>query len=249
MFKMYNVAVRMNEKTILKDLSFIVPKGQITVMIGESGSGKSTTISALLGMLPAHATVEGSIYFNGQNIMELSKQEQLALRQKHFFTIFQDAINSFSPTIKIKQQMYALSALRKGHKKKDFLATIQVMLKDFHLPENVLYCYPFELSGGMLQRCMLACALYNEPDILIADEPTSALDMLHQQEFIQLLKKLHTRLGTTILLITHDLGVAAAIADFILVMKNGEMVERGHVKDIFEQPKHPYTKQLVANHF
>lgn len=249
MFKMYNVAVRMNEKTILKDISFIVPKGQITVMIGESGSGKSTTISALLGMLPAYTTVEGSIYFNGQNVMELSKQDQLVLRQKHFFTIFQDAINSFSPTLKIKKQLYALSALRLGHTKEAFIAKIKVILKDLDLPENVLDCYPFELSGGMLQRCMLACALYNEPDILIADEPTSALDMLHQQEFILLLKKLHSRLGTTILLITHDLGIAASIADFILVMKDGEMVERGRVTDIFEQPKHPYTKRLVANYF
>ena len=249
MLKMDNVSVQINEKSILKNMSFTVPQGQITAIIGESGSGKSTTLSALLGMLPKHASVKGSIYFNERNVMKLSKHDQVALRQKHFFTIFQDAANSLSPTQKIKQQLYGLTALRNGDTKEAFLARMTVILKDLNLHEDVLMRYPFELSGGMLQRCMLACAFYLEPDILLADEPTSALDMLHQQEFIQRLKKLHNRLATTVLLITHDLSVAASIADLILVMKNGEIIERGQVVDSFEQPKHPYTKRLVANHF
>lgn len=249
MFKMENVTVRINEKFILNDLSFTVPKGQITVMIGESGSGKSTMLSAILGMLPAQATVEGSIFFNGRNIVELAKQDQAVLRQRHFFTIFQDAANSFSPTQKMKQQLYGLTALRMGQTKAVFLAKMKHIVQDLHLPADVLEHYPFELSGGMLQRCMLACALYLAPAVLLADEPTSSLDMLHQQEFIQQLKRLHTQLETTVLLITHDLDVAASIADFILVMKSGEIVERGQVTEIFEQPKHPYTRQLVAHHF
>ncbi|WP_155591015.1 ABC transporter ATP-binding protein [Lysinibacillus cavernae] len=249
MFNIENLTVRINDKYLIKGMTFTVPKGQITAIIGESGSGKSTTISALLGILPAQATLEGTIFFNGRDLIDLSRDERLALRKKHFFTIFQDATNSFSPTLKMKQQLYSLTALRLGHKNEAFLAKIKVILKDLNLSEDVLESYPFELSGGMLQRCMLACALYNEPDVLMADEPTSALDMLHQQEFIKRLKKLHTQLGTTVLLITHDLGVAASIADFILVMKNGEIVERGQVAEIFEQPKHLYTKRLVANHF
>lgn len=247
-FKIENVAVHLNGKYLIQDLSFTVPKGQITAVIGESGSGKSTTLSALLGMLPAQAVMEGSILFNERNLMELSEQERAGLRKKHFFTIFQDATNSFSPTLKMKQQLYRLTASRLGQKEEAFLGKITAIFKDLNLPEDVLNRYPFELSGGMLQRCMLACAFYNEPDVLMADEPTSALDMLHQQEFIKLLKNLHARLGTTIILITHDLGVAA-IADSMIVMKNGEIVEGGQVAEIFKEPKHPYTKRLVANHF
>ncbi|MDM5350037.1 ABC transporter ATP-binding protein [Lysinibacillus sphaericus] len=248
MFKVDNLAVQLDGKSLIQGLTFTVPKGQITAIIGESGSGKSTTLSALLGMLPARATMEGSIVFNERNVMTMSEQERVKLRKKHFFTIFQDAMNSFSPTQKIKHQLYRLTASRLGQKEEEFLDKITAILKELNLPKDVLNRYPFELSGGMLQRCMLACAFYHEPDVLMADEPTSALDMLHQQEFIKLLKNLHARLGTTILLITHDLGVAK-MADSILVMKNGEIVESGRMSEIFKEPKHPYTKQLVAHHF
>lgn len=248
MFKVDNLAVRLSGKSLIQGLTFTVPKGHITAIIGESGSGKSTTLSALLGMLPARASMEGSILFNEKNLMAMSEQERVELRKKHFFTIFQDATNSFSPNQKMKPQLYRLTASRVGHKEEEFLSKIMAILKELNLPEDVLQRYPFELSGGMLQRCMLACAFYNEPDVLMADEPTSALDMLHQQEFIKLIKNLHARLGTTILFITHDLGVAK-IADSILVMKNGEIVESGQVSEIFKEPKHPYTKRLVAHHF
>ena len=249
MFNIENLTVRVNDKNLIHNISFAVPKGQITAVIGESGSGKSTTVSAILGILPPHAVVTGAVFFCGKNQMELSKKERTALRTKHVFTIFQDATNSFSPTQKMKQQLYMYSALRLGHQKEKFLLKMTSILKQLNLSEDVLERYPFELSGGMLQRCMLACALYTEPDVLIADEPTSALDMLHQQDFIQLLKTLHDKLGITILLITHDLGVAVSVADSIVVMKNGAIVEMGQVAEIFEQPKHPYTKRLVANHF
>jgi ABC-type dipeptide/oligopeptide/nickel transport system ATPase component len=249
MFKIDNLTVRVNDKNLIHNISLTVPKGQITAVIGESGSGKSTTVSAILGMLPPPAEATGAVFFNGQNIMTMSKKDRLLLRTKHIFTIFQDATNSFSPTKKMKQQLYMFTALRMGEEKEMFLPKMTAILKELNLTEDVLDCYPFELSGGMLQRCMLACALYNEPDILIADEPTSALDMLHQQHFITLLKNLHAQLGTTIILITHDLGVAVSLADTIVVMKNGEIVEKGPATEIFEQPKHPYTKRLVANQF
>lgn len=249
MFNIENLTVRVQEKNLVHNISFAVPKGQITAVIGESGSGKSTTVSAVLGIIPPQANTTGAVLWEGSNMLEMANEEKARLRAKHFFTIFQDASNSFSPSQKMKHQLFALTALRLGHKKALFLATMTSILKDLNLPESVLNCYPFELSGGMLQRCMLACALYIQPDVLIADEPTSALDMLHQQDFMKLLKNYHTQLGTTILLITHDLGVAASIADTIVVMKNGEVVEKGPVANIFQQPKHPYTKRLVANHF
>lgn len=179
MFKVDNLAVRLSGKSLIQGLTFTVPKGHITAIIGESGSGKSTTLSALLGMLPARASMEGSILFNEKNLMAMSEQERVELRKKHFFTIFQDATNSFSPTQKMKPLLYRLTASRVGHKEEEFLSKIMAILKELNLPEDVLQRYPFELSGGMLQRCMLACDFYNEPDVLMADEPTSALDMLH----------------------------------------------------------------------
>ena len=249
MFNIENLTVRVHEKTLVHNISFAVPKGQITAVIGESGSGKSTTVSAILGILSSQADTTGAVLWEENNMLKMPNEEKERLRSKHIFTIFQDASNSFSPSQKMKHQLYALTALRLGHKKELFLATMSSILKDLNLPKSVLNCYPFELSGGMLQRCMLACALYIKPDVLIADEPTSALDMLHQQDFMKLLKNYHIQLGATILLITHDLGVAASIADTIVVMKNGEVVEKGPVVAIFQQPKHPYTKRLVANHF
>ncbi|MFJ7666491.1 ATP-binding cassette domain-containing protein [Lysinibacillus sp. NPDC097195] len=249
MFNIENLTVRVHNKNLVRNISFAVPKGQITAVIGESGSGKSTTVSAILGILAPQADATGTVLFEGRNLLKMSNDERVQLRSKRFFTILQDASNSFSPTQKMKHQLYTLTALRLGHKKELFLATMTSIFKDLNLPESVFNCYPFELSGGMLQRCMLACALYIKPDVLIADEPTSALDMLHQQDFMKLLKNYHSQLGTTILLITHDLGVAASIANTIVVMKDGEVVEKGQVEEIFQQPQHPYTQRLVANHF
>ncbi|QPQ35629.1 ATP-binding cassette domain-containing protein [Lysinibacillus sp. JNUCC-52] len=249
MFSIDNLTVQVNDKNLIHNISLTVPKGEITAVIGESGSGKSTTISAILGMLPPQTEAMGAVFFNGENMLTMSKKDRLLLRSKHIFTIFQDATNSFSPTQKMKQQLYMFTALRVGDDKERFLSKMTAILKELNLSVDILESYPFELSGGMLQRCMLACALYNEPDILIADEPTSALDMLHQQHFITLLKKLHAQLGTTIILVTHDLGVAVSLANNIVVMKDGEIVEKGQATEIFEQPKHPYTLRLVANHF
>lgn len=249
MLRLKNVSVSINNKNLIQHISFTVPEHKITAVIGESGSGKSTTISAILGILPAHANIQGEIFWHDSNVLAMSSKERSTIGKTNFFTIFQDAANSFSPTTKMRKQLYMFSGQRLGHKEELFLSKMSLIFKDLELSEDILQRYPFELSGGMLQRCMLACAFYNEPALLIADEPTSALDMLHQQEFIKLLKNLNNRLGTTILLITHNLEMAVSTAHSIVVMKSGEVVETGQASEIFEAPKHPYTKRLVANHF
>lgn len=249
MLSIEQLSVEMNGRQLIHNVTFPVPKGHITSIIGESGSGKSMTVSAILGLLPVHAQVWGDILFNDKNLVEMSPKERVELRKKHFFTVFQDAANSFSPSTKMKHQLFIFTGHKQGHSKMEFYQRMRVILQDLDLTDDIMERYPFELSGGMLQRCMLACALYTEPTLLIADEPTSALDMLIQKDFIDLLKKLNDEKGTTILLITHDLDIAASVAHAVVVMKKGEVVETGQVSDVFDKPQHPYTKLLLENHF
>ncbi|QDQ03066.1 ABC transporter ATP-binding protein [Lysinibacillus fusiformis] len=249
MLSIDKLSVELNGKQLIKHVTFTVPKGRITSIIGESGSGKSMTVSAILGLLPVHAHASGGIFLNEKNLLEMSLKERVELRKMHFFTIFQDAANSFSPSKKMKHQLFLLTGHKRGHTKVTFYQKMRLILQDLDLTEEIMERYPFELSGGMLQRCMIACALYIEPELLIADEPTSALDMLIQKDFMDLLKKLNDEKGTTILLITHDLDIAVSAAHSVVVMKKGVVVETGQISDVFEMPKHPYTKLLLANHF
>ncbi|MGE6515921.1 ATP-binding cassette domain-containing protein [Lysinibacillus sphaericus] len=249
MLSIDGLSVSLNGRQLINNVTFTVPKGRITSIIGESGSGKSMTVSAILGLLPVHAQASGAISLNDKNLVEMSPKDKVELRKMHFFTIFQDAANSFSPSTKMKHQLFIFTGHKKGHTKMVFFQKMRLILQDLDLTEDIMERYPFELSGGMLQRCMIACALYTEPTLLIADEPTSALDMLIQKDFIELLKKLNDEKGTTILLITHDLDIAVSAAHSVVVMKKGEVVEKGLVTDIFEMPKNSYTKLLLENHF
>lgn len=249
MLRVHQLSIDIDGKSIVRNSSFSVPLGKITSIIGESGSGKSMTVSALLGIVPTGAKVTGQAIFNEKNLITVSDREMMEIRKKHLFTIFQDAANSFNPSVKMRHQLFEFSGRKTGDTIEEFRVKMEGILDDLGLASEIMEQYPFELSGGMLQRCMIACALYMEPALLIADEPTSALDMVLQKEFIGLLKRLNERHGTTILLITHDLDIVAEAAHDMVVMRHGEVIETGSVVEVFDCPKHPYTKLLLDSRF
>ncbi|MFD1929658.1 ATP-binding cassette domain-containing protein [Sporosarcina siberiensis] len=243
------LTVPIDGRCIIENSSFQVPEGKITSIIGESGSGKSMTVSAILGIMPPGAKVTGKVYFQGNDLIELPMNELMAIRKNSIFTVFQDATNSFNPTVKMEPQLYAFSGERKEDTLSHFRLKMERILQSLGLDVTILEQYPFELSGGMLQRCMNACALYVEPDLLIADEPTSSLDKVLQKEFIGLLKQLNEEKGTTVLLITHDLDIVVDAAHEVVVMYGGKVVETGSVTETITSPKHSYTKLLLASRF
>ena len=249
MISVRDLSIRIENKQITDHVEFTIPRGKITSLIGESGSGKSMTVSAMLGMLPANAKVSGEVLYDGRNLLRESNQVMERIRKRDIFTIFQDAANSFNPSVKMGSQLYAFSGGRVGDAKDVYVAKMHIILEKLGLTSNIFEQYPFELSGGMLQRCMIACAFYVEPALLIADEPTSALDMVLQKEFIQLVTSLNEERGTTILLITHDLDIVAEAAHEMAVMQQGRIVEAGSVEAVFAQPVHAYTKRLLASRF
>jgi len=249
MLEVNSLSVSINSNHIVDDITFSVQRGQITSIIGESGSGKSMMVGALLGILPQGGQANGQAIFNGENLLKVSSKELAIIRKLHIFTIFQDAANSFNPSVKMGYQLYEFSGRRIGDTVSEFQVKMPVLLKELELTDEIMGQYPFELSGGMLQRCMIACALYIKPDLLIADEPTSALDTVLQKEFIVLLKRLNEQRGTTILLITHDLDVVAEAAHNMVVMLRGKVVETGDVATVLEKPVHLYTKRLLESRF
>ncbi|MCM3744694.1 ABC transporter ATP-binding protein [Sporosarcina luteola] len=248
MLEAIGLSVKINGIPVVKDSSFFIPEGKITAVIGESGSGKSMTVAALLRMLPVDAQAYGEICFMGTDLLKATDEEMAVLRKRKFFTIFQDALNSFNPSVKMDRQLYAFSAGRVGDDQDSFQKKMKAILGKLNLSSEILNQYPFELSGGMLQRCMIACALYVKPALLIADEPTSALDKVVQKEFLKWLRLLNES-GTTVLIITHDLDVVADAADEMIVMRKGEIVETGAVADILARPTHEYTKRLLDSRF
>lgn len=246
---MSGLTIKIGNTPIVKDSSFFIRKGKITALIGESGSGKSMTVAAILRLLPPAARVEGTILFEGKNLLEASHTEIVELRRRRVFTIFQDASSSFNLAIRMARQLYAFSAGRINDNNIQFKKKMGRIMNDLRLPHDVLNQYPHELSGGMLQRCMIACALYVEPDLLIADEPTSALDMEVREDFLKELRVLNEKHGTTVLLITHDLDIVANAANDMVVMHKGKVVETGIVSEVLERPEDSYTKRLLNSRF
>ncbi|WP_025783414.1 ABC transporter ATP-binding protein [Sporosarcina sp. D27] len=249
MIDVRDLSIRINDKQITDHVDFNIPRGKIITLVGESGSGKSMTISAMLGMLTTDINVSGKVIYEGRNLLDVSDKDMKSVRKKDIFTIFQDASNSFNPSVKLGRQMYAYSGGRIGDTTDVFNVKMLPVLDKLGLSWDITEQYPFQLSGGMLQRCMIACAFYVEPELLIADEPTSALDMVLQKQFIQLLIQLNEERGTTILLVTHDLDIVAEAAHEMVVMQQGRVVETGTVETVFSQPRHAYTKRLLESRF
>ncbi|QTD39986.1 ABC transporter ATP-binding protein [Sporosarcina sp. Te-1] len=249
MLEVDGLSILIHGKRIVDRSTFSVPMGSLTALIGESGSGKSMTVAAILRMLPDGGEATGMIRLNGENVLECKERDILTIRRQRIFTIFQDASNSFDGSRKMGRQLYSLSAGRLGEDISMFHKKMPDIIKKLDLPADVLDRYPFELSGGMLQRCMIACALYMEPELLVADEPTSAFDRVVQREFSSWLRRLNEQHGTTILMVTHDLEMVVETAHHLIVMHEGKVVETGAVDDVLAHPKHPYTNRLLESRF
>lgn len=239
------------EVKAVNGVSFNLGKGKILGVVGESGSGKSVTAYSIMQILAdTGKVVEGEILFKGQNILDYSKKEMDAFRGKKVSIIFQDPMTSLNPTFTIGWQLREALQLHTEYKTKKQANKRAIELLEMvgvNEPESRIKQYPFELSGGMRQRVMIAMALACEPDILIADEPTTALDVTIQAQILELMQDLQKKLGMAIILVTHDLGVIASMCDEIIVMYGGRVCERGTADDIFYRPCHEYTKGLLRS--
>ena len=234
----------------VRDISFQVNEGETVAIVGESGCGKSVTAKTIMGLVaepPGEIKSESQVLYLGENILEQSEKEWEKYRGAKCSMIFQDALTSLNPTMNIGRQIEENITNHYKVTKKEARAKAVEMLELVKIPDPAMCLkkYPHELSGGMRQRIMIAIALSGNPKILIADEPTTALDVTIQAQIIGLLKYIQAKLGTTIILITHDLGVVASIADKIIVMYSGKIVEKGECSEIFSSYRHPYTWALL----
>jgi len=247
-----SVAFRQGQReTLAVDrVSFEIKKGETVALVGESGSGKSVTAISVLKLLPYPSArhPSGSVRFKGQHLLHLSETEIRSVRGNDITIIFQEPMTSLNPLHTIEKQIGEILLLHRGltgqaARERTIELLSQVGIPD---PEMRLKSYPHQLSGGQRQRVMIAMALANEPDLLIADEPTTALDVTVQAQILNLLKELQRRLGMAMLFITHDLGIVRKLADTVCVMKEGKIVEKGPVERVFTAPVHPYTRALLA---
>ncbi|WP_372746747.1 ABC transporter ATP-binding protein [Lutibacter sp.] len=233
--------------TVVKNVSFELNNQQILGIVGESGSGKSVTSLAILGLLPKSAKVEGNIVFNDSNLAEISEQEFQKIRGNQISMIFQEPMSSLNPSLTCGYQVLEILLQHKKISKKAAKLEVIELFNKVKLPraEAIYNQYPHQISGGQKQRVMIAMAIACKPKILIADEPTTALDVTVQKEIIELLKELQQETAMSIIFITHDLSLVSEIANTVLVMYKGEIVEQGLVEQVFKQPKHNYTKALI----
>jgi microcin C transport system ATP-binding protein len=231
-------------------VSFDIAKGETLALVGESGSGKSVTALSVMKLLPypSASHPSGSIRFKDKELLDLPESEIRRVRGNDITIVFQEPMTSLNPLHTIERQIGEILLLHGGVTGGAARARIVELLTQVGLPdaEGRLASYPHQLSGGQRQRVMIAMALANEPDLLIADEPTTALDVTVQAQILELLRDLQKRLGMTMLFITHDLGIVRKIANRVCVMKHGEIVEQGDVEQVFSAPQHPYTQQLLA---
>ncbi|MDJ0934863.1 MAG: ABC transporter ATP-binding protein [Kiloniellales bacterium] len=235
----------------VRGVSFDIEKGKTLALVGESGSGKSVSALSILQLLPYPAathTLGSSVEFKGQQLMGAPARKLRQVRGDQISMIFQEPMTSLNPLHKVEKQIAETLILHKGLNPQQCRGRVLELLRLVGLqdPEKRLGAYPHELSGGQRQRVMIAMALANEPDLLIADEPTTALDVTIQAQILKLLKELQQKFGMAMLLITHDLAIVRKMADRVCVMTNGEIVETGTTWDIFERPQHPYTQKLLA---
>jgi oligopeptide/dipeptide ABC transporter ATP-binding protein len=230
------------------DLS--IERGQVLGVVGESGSGKTVTMLSVLGLLPSGARVDGSVRFDGRELLGLAPRELRKLRGARIGMIFQDPKTSLNPVQTIGHQI--VEGIRIHHtevsRKEAAKRAVELLaLVGIPQPDRRARDYPHQFSGGMCQRAMIAMAVANGPDVLIADEPTTALDVTIQAQILDLLRDIRREKGVSIVLISHDLGVVAGLADEVAVMYAGRVVERGTVDDVYERPRHPYTQGLLAS--
>ncbi|WP_180850450.1 MULTISPECIES: ABC transporter ATP-binding protein [Bacillaceae] len=238
------------ETRVVDSIRFDVHKGEVLGIVGESGCGKSVTSLSIMGLLPKKSSkLTGEVLFQGKDLLQLSEKSLRKMRGNDIAMVFQEPMTSLNPLFKIGNQLEESLRVHQDLTKKQAKERVIQILRLVGLPrpEELYDEYPHQLSGGMRQRVMIAMAMICDPKVLIADEPTTALDVTIQAQILKLMKDLNQKLETSIVFITHDLGVVAEMCDRVMVMYAGQVVEEGSVLAIFKNPKHPYTKGLMKS--
>ncbi|MFA6178237.1 MAG: ABC transporter ATP-binding protein [Candidatus Methylopumilus sp.] len=234
-------------RLLVNNVSFSLQPGKTTCVVGESGSGKSLTALSVMGLLSKQLQRrQGKVIFQGQDLADLSNEQMRQIRGRKIGMIFQEPMTSLNPVLTVGYQIGESLTVHLGLKNHALKARVAQLLEQVGIPPSRANSYPDELSGGQRQRVMIAMSIACEPAMLIADEPTTALDVTVQAQILNLLDELKTRMNMGMLFITHDFGVVADIADDVVVMFRGEIVESGPVDQVLENPQHPYTKALLA---
>lgn len=236
---------------VVHGVSFDVPRGSSLGIVGESGSGKSLTCRAILGILPPGAEVTaGSIAFDGIDLLDRTPRQWQGLHGTRLSAVFQDPASYLNPSISVGRQLAEVLRVKSGLSRREARARAVELFASMGLrrPAEVFHQFPFELSGGMLQRVLIAIAVSGDPDLLIADEATTALDATVQAEVLDILEDLRESRQLTLVLVSHDLAVVAQMCDRVIVLKDGEIVEAGETSSVLRSPQHPYTRLLVKNH-
>ena len=243
-----SVSIDFGSKPAVRELSFSIAPGESVGLVGESGSGKSATALAIMRLLPPQASTRGRILFQGDDLLTASDAAIRSIRGRHFAMIFQEPMTALNPVMRVGDQV-AEAVVAHGGRKRDALKRSVEALRDVGIPEpeRRAHSYPHQLSGGMRQRVMIAMAIVNRPQLLIADEPTTALDVTIQAQILELLADLRRRFNLAMLFISHDLAVVSQVTDRVAVMYAGSLVEVGSARDIFTAPAHPYTSGLLAS--
>ncbi|MBV9579958.1 MAG: ABC transporter ATP-binding protein [Chloroflexi bacterium] len=242
-----NLTVRVGHLDIIHGISFALAAGQRTGLIGESGSGKTLSALAIMGLLPDGLSATGHVLYQGRNLLELDERDLCRLRGDRLAMIFQEPMTALNPVMKIRDQVAEPLRIHRGLRARDAQAAALDALRRVHIPDaqEKLHAYPHQLSGGQRQRAMIAMATACSPELLIADEPTTALDVTVQAQILELLVELVEEEGASLLLITHDLPVVANVCQQVLVLYGGYIVEEGDVDSVFGRPSHPYTRALL----
>ncbi|WP_249301842.1 ABC transporter ATP-binding protein [Qiania dongpingensis] len=248
MIEVKNITVAYGSDTVVKNVSFAMKPGEVIGIVGESGSGKSTLLKSILGLLDSRAKVlGGEIRLNGKNLLEFPPARMRQIRGKEIAMVFQHPELSLDPVWTVGRSFYESIRVHREITKKEANVLGRKLLEALELgePDKILSSYPFELSGGMCQRAAIAIAMANRPGILLADEPTSALDVTVQKQVIETMMQMRKEFGASILIVSHNIGVIAKMADFVGVMRRGQMVEWGTKEEVLYSPKQDYTKALI----
>ncbi|MCD2491835.1 ABC transporter ATP-binding protein [Lacrimispora sp. NSJ-141] len=248
MLEVKNITVAYGSDTVVKDVSFAVKPGEVIGIVGESGSGKSTVLKSILGLLDSRGKVlGGEILLNGENLLGFTSGRMRQIRGKEIAMVFQHPELSLDPVWPVGRSFYESIRVHREITKKEAAVQGRKLLEALELgePDKILSSYPFELSGGMCQRAAIAIAMANRPGILLADEPTSALDVTVQKQVIETMMQMRKEFSASILIVSHNIGVIAKMADFVGVMRRGQMVEWGTKEEVLYSPEHDYTKALI----
>ncbi len=241
------VQVKNSGQKLIRDVTFSLNRGESLGIVGESGSGKSTTIKAISHLHNSSIQYEGVIRYQGKDLLGISGAEMTALRGKELFMIFQDGMSAFDPSVKVGKLCVEIICSHLGLNKEDAETQLCRCMERVSLrePKRLLELYPYQLSGGMLQRMMISLVLMLHPSVIMADEPTSALDAITQNRVLEDLKLLKQEKDSAMIFISHDLGIVKKLCDRVLVMKDGVVVEEGSSEQVFNHPVHEYTRYLI----